>query len=129
MSNRLERISELLKRELSQAIDREMEFTNSLVTIHDVKVAPDLRQADVFIGVIGGGAGSERNAIEKLEANRGPLQARIAKRVILKYTPRLHFHADHSIERGVRVVSLLDQIAETLPDDDDPESKSETADD
>jgi ribosome-binding factor A len=43
----------------------------------------------------------------------------VMKRVVLKYTPRLHFHADHSIERGVNMVSLLDSIAEDLPPDEE----------
>lgn len=119
MSNRLARIGELLKRELSSAIDRELEFPNVLVTIHDVVVAPDLRSANVFVGIVGGGEGEVNKVIGKLNSNRGPLQKRVMKRVVLKYTPRFHFHADHSIERGVNIVSLLDSIAEDLPPDEE----------
>lgn len=106
------RVGELLKRELSQAVERELEFTDVLVTIHAVEVAPDLRNADVYVGVVGGGDSKPAQVIEKLEANRGMLQTKVMKRVVLKYTPRLHFHADSSVERGVNVVSLLDSLAE-----------------
>lgn len=106
------RVGELLKRELSQAIERELEFTDVLVTIHAVEVAPDLRNADVYVGVVGGGESKISDVISKLESNRGMLQTKVMKRVVLKYTPRLHFHADSSVERGVNVVSLLDSLAE-----------------
>lgn len=112
MSNRLARVGELLKRELSQCIERDLEFPDVLVTIHEVVVAPDLRNADVYIGVVGGGENGTRKVVEKLASNRGMLQTRVMKRVVLKYTPKLHFHADDSVARGVSVVSLLDSLAE-----------------
>lgn len=124
MSNRMARVSELLKRELGQCLERDFEFRDVLVTIHDVDVTPDLRNAHVFVGIVGDQ--SRRDAVmEQLDRKRGHIQSQVMKRVVLKYTPQLHFRFDDSIERGVRVVNILDEIARDLPPEtpnlDDPE--------
>ena len=54
MSRRQDRVNELLKREISNVIQRDFEFTDSLVTVNGVDVTPDLKEAKVFIGVLGG---------------------------------------------------------------------------
>ncbi len=117
MKHRLERVSEVLRRELGSAVQRELVFDGALVTITEVKVSPDLRNAQVYVGVIGS-ASQRKAALEKLELNRGLLQSEVTKRVVLKYTPHLHFHLDDSAERGVRLNELMDQI---LPSPEDPE--------
>ena len=101
MKHRLLRVNELIKRELSAIITREMDFAHGLVTVNQVDVTPDLKNAHVFVSVLGA-AGAE--AIAKLEAHR----------VVLKYTPHLVFHLDDSIERGARVIEILQEI-ETPP--------------
>jgi len=118
MSKRLLRVSELLKRELGTYISKEVDFQNVLVSVHDVEVAPNLKTARVFIGVIGD-QDAMTNVIEKLNHQRVAMQAYIGKRVTMKFTPRLEFLTDDSIERGVRVLSLLEDIADeeaALPD-------------
>jgi len=120
MSDRLLRVSELLKRELSVYISRDFEFPGVLVSIHAVEVAPNLRKANVFVGVIGD-QNQAKKVIDKLNHNRVAMQAYIGKRVTMRYTPILEFHPDDSIERGVRVLSLLEDIAEeekALPDNE-----------
>ena len=114
MSNRLARVSELLKRELGVCLEREFDFKDILVTIHDVDVTPDLRHAHVFVGIVGN-ENKRGSVMEQLERKRGQIQAQVMKRVVLKYTPQLHFRVDDSIERGVRVVNILDELANDLP--------------
>lgn len=126
MSDRLLRVSELLKRELSVYISRDFEFPGVLVSVHAVEVAPNLKKADVFVGVIGD-QNQAKKVIDKLNHNRVAMQAYIGKRVTMKYTPILEFHSDDSIERGVRVLSLLEDIAEeekALPDKGADESEN-----
>ena len=97
---------------------KELDFQNVLVSIHDVEVAPNLKTARVFIGVIGD-QNAMTNVIGKLNHQRVAMQAYIGKRVTMKFTPRLEFLTDDSIERGVRVLSLLEDIADeeaALPD-------------
>ena len=108
MKHRLLRVNELLKRELSSLLVREMTFDDSLVTVNQVDVAPDLKSAHVYVSVLGGNGGKE--VLPKLEANRTALQAGLSKHVVLKYTPHLVFHLDDSIERGSRVLEILQEI-------------------
>ncbi|MGZ5003578.1 MAG: 30S ribosome-binding factor RbfA, partial [Chthoniobacterales bacterium] len=100
MKHRLLRVNEVVKRELSTIITREMTFEDVLVTLHQVDVTPDLKNAHVFVSVLG--KGNANAVIEKLESNRTHLQAELSKNVVLKYTPHLNFHLDDSIERGAR---------------------------
>jgi ribosome-binding factor A len=84
MKHRLLRVNEVLKRELSGIIKREMKFEKGLVTINQVNT--------------------------QLEAHRAALQSALAKHVVLKYTPHLVFHLDDSIERGTRVIEIMQAI-------------------
>lgn len=121
MKYRLKRVNELIKRELSEIIGRELTFQAALVTVQEVDTTPDLRNAHVYVSVIGA-KGDQKAAIDALDAHRSELQRLMAKRVILKYTPHLHFRLDSSVERGVRVVEILEQIGELPPEDELPEA-------
>ena len=108
MKHRLLRVNELLKRELSALLVREMTFANLLVTVNQVDVTPDLKSAHVYVSVLG--SEGRKDVLSKLEANRAALQADLSKHVVLKYTPHLVFHLDDSIERGARVLEILQEI-------------------
>ena len=115
MKHRLERVNEVIKRELSEIVSREINFSaQTLVTIHAVDITADLRQCHVFVSVIGKTDQGAR-VIAELEEHRGMLQRELAKRVVLKYTPKLRFVRDDSIERGNRVLQILDELERTLP--------------
>jgi ribosome-binding factor A len=116
------RVCELLKRELGTIIGREMKFEAPLVSVRAVDVTPDLKQAHVAISAIGTKWQKEQ-AILQLTEKRQHLQHELSRRVILKYTPHLHFDLDESIERGTRVLSLLDEIEATLPPDEPSEGE------
>ena len=107
MSQRLDRINELMKREISTVVQRDFEFPNVLVTISDVEVTQDLREAKVFVSVLGG---YSQQVLDRLNQNRGNVQSRIAKRITLRCTPVLTFREDNSAERGVDIVNLLDEV-------------------
>lgn len=107
MKHRQKRVNELLRRELSAILTREMTFENALVTINQVDVTPDLKNAHVYVSVLGTGSGT---VIAQLETHRVVLQTELARHVVLKYTPHLTFHLDDSIERGARVIEILQAI-------------------
>ncbi len=118
MKHRLVRVRELLKRELGSVIVRDLQFTSPLVTISDVDITPDLKQAHVFVSALGTD-GQRRAAIETLELHRVELQQELSKRVVLKNTPHLNFRLDDSIERGTRVITIMNELGlEELTDDD-----------
>jgi ribosome-binding factor A len=109
MSLRMERVRELLKREIGEVIRRELPVNEvGLITVNDIDVAPNLHTATVFVGVLGGEA-QKKTGMEALEKNRLRIQGLVAKAVILKYTPKLRFVLDGSIERGNRVLQILDE--------------------
>ncbi len=130
MNLRLQRVCELLKRELGTIFVRDLQFGGALVTVSGVDITPDLKQAHVFVSVLGG-PGDQRRAMEELERNATPLQNELMKRVTLKHTPHLNFKLDDSIERGTRVIELMDElglkaqpfsgVSEELEDDDEGE--------
>ena len=109
MKHRLIRVAEILKRELSTVILREVPAGGALITVNAVDVSPDLRNATVHVGILGTAA-QQRQTLERLEQHRVVLQAETAKRVVLKFTPHLHFQLDESIERGSRVLDILDEL-------------------
>jgi ribosome-binding factor A len=117
MSQRLSRVAELIRRELGAILVRDFDFQGTLVSIRSVDITPDLRHANVFISTLGA-RGKEEAIVEKLQANRAILQQKLCKRVILKFTPQLHFKHDDSIKRGTDVVSLIDRI--DIPEEIEP---------
>ena len=108
MKHRQLRVNELVKRELSGIIAREINFEGALVSINAVDVSSDLKSAHVFVSILG--ADTKDSVIDKLEAHRPALQAELSRHVVLKYTPHLIFHLDESIKRGARVLEILDDL-------------------
>ena len=116
MKHRQLRVNELVKRELSVIITREIDFEGVLVSINDVDVAPDLKTAHVFVSALGPAKGM--NVIETLEAHRPMLQAELSRHVVLKYTPHLIFHLDDSIQRGARVLEIMHDLEKVRSEDE-----------
>ena len=116
MKHRQLRVNELVKRELSGIIAREINFQDALVSINAVDVAPDMKNAHVFVSILGAINGT--SVIDKLEAHRPVLQAELSRHVVLKYTPHLIFHIDDSIERGARVLEILQNLEKPRGEDE-----------
>src|SRR6266436_1991029 len=108
MKHRMLRVNEVVKRELSGIIAREMSFEGDLVSINHVNVTPDLKNAHVFVSVLG--SEKAETVMKKLEGHRPAFQSELARRVTMKFTPHLIFHLDESIARGSRIVEILRQI-------------------
>src|SRR5258707_4851819 len=112
MKHRLERVIEVVNRELSELILRDLNFEPAvLVTITAVDISPDLKQCHVYVSVIGASY-QKSDVIAELEEHRTSLQRELSKRVVLKYTPHLHFKLDNSIERGSRVLEIIQDLEE-----------------
>ena len=108
MKHRQLRVNEVVKRELSAIIARELNFEGVLVSVNAVDVTPDLKNAHVFVSILGSTNGA--SVIDRLEAHRPALQAELSRHVVLKYTPHLIFHLDDSIERGARVLEIMQDL-------------------
>jgi ribosome-binding factor A len=115
--DRLTRVNELLRREIGlilyRVIDRSV-IDVAAVTITHVSVSSDLRTARVLVSVRGDETLHER-ALHHLRARRAAIQEAVAETVVLKYTPRLHFDLDRSVEVGDRVLTLLAKLEPSPP--------------
>jgi ribosome-binding factor A len=120
MSERMRRVNESVRQVLAETLPGLKDPRIGLVTITGVDTASDLRHAVVFVSVLG----SERKraaTMRGLDAAHGVLQSRLARELRLKRTPQLTFEYDQSVERGVRMSRLIDELApddEPAPDDD-----------
>jgi ribosome-binding factor A len=112
-SERMRRVDESLRQVLSERIGELKDPRIGFVTITGVRTTPDLKQATVYVSVLGSERKREQS-IEGLTAAHGVLQAQIARELRLKRTPQLAFEYDPSVERGVRMTKLIDELA---PDD------------
>ncbi len=108
---RIDRIEEQLRIELSEVIEREIQDPRiGLVTVTRVKVSPDLRHARVFVTVLGG-EDQRKKTIEGLHSAAGYIRRCVSQRLQhLKRMPELTFGYDESVEKGIRIEELLDQI-------------------
>src|SRR6266516_7694722 len=105
-SLRHQRVRQLLKREIGKVIRREIPVGEAgLITVNDVGVAGDLQSATVFVGIIGT-AEQQRKGFEMLKKERLRIQGLLGRAVVLKYTPKLRFVRDASVERGNRVLQI-----------------------
>jgi ribosome-binding factor A len=109
MKHRLERVNEVIKRELGDLILRHCHFNAALVTVQQVDVTPDLKHAHVFISVIGAEA-EQHQALAQLHKQRGEFQRELGKRIVLKFTPHLHFKLDDAAERGDRILQIISEL-------------------
>jgi ribosome-binding factor A len=110
----MRRVNEAVREVLSEAVGELKDPRIGFVTVTGVNTTPDLRHATVFVSVLGNERKRDRT-LAGLDAAHGVLQARIARELRLKRTPQLAFAYDPSVERGVRLTHLIDELA---PDDD-----------
>jgi len=122
MSNRTLRVNELLQRELSDILRKHHQSEAVAVTITEIRVAPDLRDARVFVSVLGDEEELERK-LRWLRAHSKEFRHELGRRIVLKYMPRFEYVADHSTEQGARILKVLDEI-EGKGADEKPASES-----
>jgi ribosome-binding factor A len=110
MSERMRRVNEALKEVLSEGVGELKDPRIGFVTVTGVQASPDLRTARVYFSVLGSEKKRERT-LAGLEAAHGVLQARVNRELRLKRTPRLSFEYDPTVESGVRMSRLIDEVA------------------
>jgi ribosome-binding factor A len=110
----MRRVNEAVRQVLSEAVGDLKDPRIGFVTVTGVETSPDLRHAVVYVSVLGS-ENKRRQSLAGLEAAHGVLQARLGRELRLKRTPQLAFEYDPSVERGVRMTQLIDELA---PDDE-----------
>jgi ribosome-binding factor A len=110
MTERMRRVNEAIREVLAASVLELKDPRIGFVTVTGVETSPDLRHARVFVSVLGSESKRERS-LEGLAAAHGVLQARLARELRMKRTPQLAFEYDPSVERGVRMTQLIDELA------------------
>ena len=124
-SLRLQRVRELLKREIGEAVRREFHVSEAgLITVNDVDLAGDLKSATVFISILGN-PDQQKRGFQLLNEHRIRIQGFVGRAVVLKYTPKLKFAFDDSIVRGNRVLQIIEELEKASPTEEDSEDSEE----
>ena len=114
----MRRVNEALREVLSEAIQELKDPRIGFVTVTGVEASADLRHANVYVSVLG----NERKrtaSLAGLESSHGVLQSCIAQQLRLKRTPQLTFDYDQTVEQGVRLSKLIDELSPDQRDRDD----------
>ena len=112
----MRRVDEAVHQVLAEAIRELKDPRIGFATVTGVRTTPDLRQATVYVSVLGSERRREKT-LRGLEAAHGVLQARVARELRLKRTPQLAFAYDPTVEHGVRMTRLIDELAPPADDD------------
>ncbi|MBN1672251.1 MAG: 30S ribosome-binding factor RbfA [Kiritimatiellae bacterium] len=116
-ADRLKRVNELLRREIAELVFRlasKSGLDSSAVTVNQVITSSNLRNARVLISIRD--HESERpHILNVLQRNHAKIQSEMSRNVILKYTPRLTFELDTSLEEGDRVLALISEMEAADP--------------
>jgi ribosome-binding factor A len=117
-SQRQERIQHLVRAEISDIIGRDLQDPRlGLVSVTEVIVSPDLRQARVYVSVYGD-EHTRHDTMEALADATGHIRSELFKRLDLRYSIELTFLYDESLARGARIFELLEQVKSEEPTSD-----------
>ena len=113
-SNRLGRIDEEYRKEISQIISYELKNPNAtgLISVTKVKATPDLKYAKVYVSILN--SKNIKTTLAGLKRASGFIRSEVAKRVNLRNTPELVFELDDSIEYGARIDSILKEVMKKI---------------
>jgi ribosome-binding factor A len=109
---RMRRVDEAMRVVLSETISTDLSDPRiGFVTVTAVKTSPDLRHARVYVSVLGS-AEERRTSLEGLGSAVGFLQSRVGSVLRLKHTPTLSFLLDDSVDHGMRITEILNELGE-----------------
>ena len=112
--NRLNRINEELKREISNIINYEVTNSNvtGMVSVTSVKISPDLRFAKVYLSILN--SRNTKQTLAALKSSSGFIRSRIAAKINLRVTPELVFELDESMQYGEKIDTILKDIMKDI---------------
>ena len=119
------RINGEVQRELSNIIRGEIKDPriNPLTSVVAVEVAPDLKTCKAYISVLGDEE-SQAKTLAGLKSAEGFIRSKLAKTVNLRNTPEIRFVLDQSIEYGVKMSKMIDEVTKDIKSEDDAENKT-----
>ncbi len=113
MPRRIERVNHLIRLEISELLQRHIKDPrlSSLIGVTEVITTPDLRYARVFVSCICNEK-EKQEILKALESASGFMRNELCKRISLRRIPELSFQWDDSIERGTRILDLIDRVSD-----------------
>lgn len=117
MTERMPRVNSTIREVLADAVEKMNDSRLELVSITGVDTAPDLRNAKVYVDVLG--SDDHEPALVALRGASKRLQSAIASQVRMKYTPTLEFEIDPAITDGERIEAILRSIKDSEEDEDE----------
>jgi ribosome-binding factor A len=110
MVDRINRISEEIKKEVSSIIQNELKDPRlpRMISIVSLNVTKDLKYAKIYVSVLGTEE-EKKGAITALKSAAGFIRREVSRRVLIRYTPEMHFELDTSIERGIHISKLINE--------------------
>jgi ribosome-binding factor A len=129
-TRRQEKVARVVKRAVSDAISQDLADPRvcGLVSVTRVEMAPDLRNAEVYLSIYAEKPAAEQRTFEAIESARRLIQARVADQVQSKFCPVLHFHRDEQFKKTLELMNLIDQAAGEYQHGDADEGGSPGAD-
>ena len=109
-TNRMSKVDEEIKRELSVIISQDLKNPNitGLISVTKVKTSPDLKSAKVYVSILN--SKSKKNTMQGLKNASGFIRSELARRIVLRYTTELIFEIDDSMEYGAKIDNILKEI-------------------
>jgi len=111
--DRIDRISEQVKKEVSDIIQNELKDPRlpQMISVTEAEVTKDLRYAKVYVSMLGTDT-DKKNALQALKNAAGFVRREVGQRLQIRYTPEIIFELDDSIERGVYITKLIKDTME-----------------
>jgi ribosome-binding factor A len=119
MTRRAERVSNLIRQEISVLLQEQVNDPRlrSLISVTKVSTSDDLKNAKVFVSVLGDNI-TKNEVLQGFVSASGFLRRELASRVRLRQIPELKFQFDDSIEYGTKILKLIEQVASDSTDDE-----------
>ena len=111
MTRRAERVSNLIRQEICQLLQEQVNDPrlSGLISVTKISTSPDLKQAKVYVSVLGEQA-TKNDILQGFKSASGFFRRELSKRLILRFIPKLSFEYDDSIEHGAKVLKLIEQV-------------------
>ncbi len=110
MGRRIDRVKDQIKQEVADILAKKIKDPRiGFVTVTDVEVTKDLRSAKIYVSIYETGK-VEKRTLEGIKSATGYIRSELSKRMRLRYIPEIVFEVDRSIERGSRILKILEEI-------------------
>src|SRR4030065_2356409 len=112
MTRRAERVSNLIRQEICELLQEHVNDPrlNALISVTKISTSPDLRNSKIYVSVLGDNEKAQ-DVLKGFKSAAGYFRRELSQRLTTRVVPELMFELDDSIERGVRLLNFIEQVA------------------